>query len=101
MIVQPRRSPIALGHRRPLERILLRVRGVGALIGKRQPQTLDQINQEYPPEKIFPIHRYLPSHATAVAAWCDSQKYRATAVTIRFASAKGIIHRQPTSINWS
>src|SRR5208282_5877503 len=56
MIVQAWRAPIAFRHRRPLQGILLRVSGVRTLIGKRQPQAFDQVDQKYPPEKIFPVH---------------------------------------------
>src|ERR1017187_5990480 len=100
MIVQAWRSAIALSHRRPLQGILFRDGGVRPLIGKREAQSLEEIDQKYPPEKIFPIHiqpsprraaleggtvraqarpylgslprRYLPNNATTATAWCDN-----------------------------
>src|SRR5208337_2965527 len=102
VVVQARGAPVAFRDHGALQRILFSAGGAGALVGKRQPQALNEVNQEDATNKISQSHRrYPPNPAVGVPGECKLTKYRTNALTTTFPKPIGIIQRQPTFMSWS
>src|SRR5262245_61831804 len=95
IVVQARSAAEAFGHFRTHFRILLGDVRRGTLIGERQQQAFDQVDQEYLLKKgefrTFDLHNLYPFLNTT----------NRIAVTMTFAMESGSRNCQPSFMSWS